>query len=259
MLLAIDCGNTHICMGLFDQDKLLRSWRVSTDKNKTEDEYLVTLSLLMEEYGYSLHDVTGLILGSVVPSINIILYKLVDKYLKCPALVVNSSTPCGLEVRLDNPDELGADRIINAVAGHAKYPGNLIIVDFGTATTFDCVSADGAYLGGAICPGVEISQQALFSRAAKLANIELKRPPAVIGTNTADSLRSGLLWGYGGQVDGIVRRMKEEFDGPVTVIATGGLATFIRGFTETIDDVASQLTLDGLRMIWDLNKDSIKC
>lgn len=253
MLLAVDCGNTHLVFGLFNGETLLRSWRLSTDTRKTEDEYLVLLRQLLAEDGHTLRDISGMAVGSVVPAVNFALYKLADKYLRCAYCFVTYETDTGIPIRMDNPSEVGADRIINAVAAHAKYSGPLIIVDFGTATTFDCITAAGEYIGGAICPGVEISQQALFARAAKLANIELRRPPAAIGKNTADCLRSGLLWGYGGQIDGLVRRMKNELGAATTVIATGGLASFIRGFSETIDTVDVQLTLDGLRMIWDRN------
>jgi len=254
MLLAIDCGNTHLCLGLFEGKILLRSWRLSTDVKKTEDEYLVMLGQLFEQQGFELSQLEGMILASVVPSINIIWRKLADKYLKCQLLMVTPETDIGIAILMDNPAEVGADRIVNAVAAHAKYGGKLIVVDFGTATTFDCVSENAEYLGGAICPGVEITQQALFAYAAKLANVELYRPPAVIGRNTGDALRSGLLWGYGGQTDALVRRIKLELGQDARVVATGGLATFIRNFSETIDLVDPQLTLDGLRMIWDRQK-----
>ena len=253
MLLTIDCGNTHLCFGLYAGNQLLRSWRISTNTSRTEDEYLVLLEQLLLEAGYHLRDIDGMIVGSVVPSINVSLNKLAYKYLKCRPYFVDHTTPMDLEFHVDHPSELGADRIINALAAYQKYGGNLIVVDFGTATTFDCISKEGAYEGGAICPGVEISQQALFSRAARLANIELRRPPSVIGKNTADSLRSGLLWGYGGQVDALVNRMKDELGEDARVVATGGWATFIRNFCDTIDLVDTQLTLDGLRMIWERN------
>lgn len=251
MLLAVDCGNTHLVIGLFDGEKLLRSWRLSTDTRKTEDEYLVMLRQLLAEDGHSLQEISGMAVGSVVPAVNFALYKLADKYLRCEHCFVTYETDTGIPILMDNPAEVGADRIINAVSAHAKYSGPLIIVDFGTATTFDCITAAGEYIGGAICPGIEISQQALFARAAKLANIELRRPQSAVGKNTADCLRSGLLWGYGGQIDGLVRRMKAEIGCDATVIATGGLASFISSFAETIDVVDGQLTLEGLRMIWE--------
>lgn len=250
MLLAVDCGNTHLCLGIFQGEALLRSWRLSTDPNKTEDEYLALLSQLFSQQGYDLSQLHGMILSSVVPSINIIWRKLAEKYLKCRLLTVGPETETGIKILLDNPGEVGADRIVNAVAAYTKYGGKLIVVDFGTATTFDCVTERGEYLGGAICPGIEITQRALFSYAAKLANVELQRPPAVIGRNTADALRSGLLWGYGGQTDALVRRIRQELGEDARVVATGGLASFIRNFSETIDIVDSQLTLDGLRLIW---------
>jgi len=250
MLLAIDCGNTHLCIGLFQENKLVGSWRISTDTSRTEDEYLVLMDQFLRTAGISMQEIRGMIVGSVVPGVNVALNKLAYKYLKCDCVFVDHSTPCGLKIGVDQPSGLGADRIINAVAAHEKYAGDLIVIDFGTAATFDCVSADGVFLGGAICPGFDISQKALYSHAAKLANVNLKRPPAVIGKNTEDSLCSGLLWGYGGQIDALTRRMKEELSGKVTVIATGGWATFLRNFSESIDVVDSQLTLEGLSLIW---------
>lgn len=252
MLLAIDCGNTHTVLGVFDDDKLIASWRISTDINKTEDEYLVLLKELFCTKGFLFTNIKGMIVGSVVPGVNFSLAKLVEKHLSCPPpLFVDYKTPIGIKILVDSPAEVGADRIVNALAAHHKYGGNLIIVDFGTATTFDCVSAAGEYLGGAICPGVEVSQSALFSHASKLSNIDLRRPPKVIASNTADGLRSGILWGYGGQVDALVGRMKDEWKEPIRVIATGGYACLIKEYSDAIDEVDMRLTLDGLRLAWD--------
>lgn len=250
MLLAVDCGNTHIVVGLFDGDKLVRNWRLSTDKSKTEDEYFVLLRSLISEDGYQMSQIDGMIVGSVVPSINFLLQKLAAKFLRCKYYFVDHTTNTKIKIKIDNPAEIGADRLIDALAAHEKYGGPLIIVDLGTATTLDYISADGCYMGGAICPGIEISQQALFSRAARLANIELKRPKSVVGSSTEECIRSGFLWGYGGQIDSLVRRMSAETNTNPTVVATGGLASFIREFAETIDYVDQQLTLEGLRMIW---------
>lgn len=257
MLLAVDCGNTHIVLGLFQGEELTHSWRISTEGNKTEDEYMAMLEMLFFKEGLSINQIEGMIVGSVVPRVTVAFGKMAKKHLRCPAYFVDHTTETGIRVLMDNPREVGADRILNALAAHKKYDGALIVVDFGTATTFDCVSAAGEYLGGAICPGIEISQQALFARAAKLANIDLYQPPSVIGKNSADSMRSGILWGYGGQVDSLVRRMKLEMEGPVRVIGTGGLASFIYNFTEEMDLVDPRLTLDGLRMVWDLYKDKL--
>jgi len=250
MLLAIDCGNTHIVLGCFDGDKLIGDWRISTDRGKTADEYMSVISSLLRESGISTDAIDGMIVGSVVPAVTLAFHKLAKKYLPCPSYFVDYKTPTDIKICLDNPAESGADRIINAVAAHSKYEGDLIIIDLGTATTFDCVTAAGEFIGGAICPGMETSQQALFSRAAKLANIDLYRPEAAIGRNTADALRSGILWGYGGQVDSLVRRMKQEWSPNAKVIATGGLATFLKNFSETMEIIDPQLTLDGLQIIW---------
>ncbi|MDO4732825.1 MAG: type III pantothenate kinase [Bacillota bacterium] len=257
MLLAVDCGNTHIVLGLFQGEVLVRSWRISTEGNKTEDEYLAMLQVLLSQDALSLSEIEGMIVGSVVPRVTVAFNKMAKKHLRCPAYFVDHSTETEIRVLLDNPREVGADRILNVLAAHRKYGGALIVVDFGTATTFDCVSASGEYLGGAICPGIEIAQQALFSHAAKLANIDLYQPPSVIGKNSADSMRSGILWGYAGQVDCLCRRMKQEMQGDVRVIGTGGLASFIRSFTEEMEVVDTGLTLDGLRMVWDLYKNKI--
>jgi type III pantothenate kinase len=252
MLLAIDCGNTHIVLGAFEGDKLLRSWRVSTEAEKTEDEFLVLLKELFCTQGLDLRQISGVAICSVVPGVNYALRQLAAKYLSCPApLFVDYSVPTDIKLAVDNPSELGADRIVNAVSAHHKYGGDLIVVDFGTATTLDCVSAAGDYLGGAICPGVEVSQQALLSHASKLAHVALHRPARVIATNTADCLRSGILWGYGGQVDSLVRRMSNEWGKLPQVIATGGLATLIAGYSDTIGLVDIRLTLDGLRLVWE--------
>ena len=260
MLLAVDCGNTQIVLGIFDQDKLLCSWRISTDASRTADEYMVFLKEFFTPEGIAIADIKGMIVGSVVPSVNDSLYQLAKKYFSCPLpLFVDYRTPTGIKLLVDNPAEVGADRIIDALAAHRKYGGNLIIVDFGTATTLDCVSAAGEYLGGAICPGVEVSRDALFSHASKLSNISLTRPPKVIGTNTADYLRSGILWGYGGQVDSLVRRMSEEWGQQPRVIATGGLAPLIADYSDAIDVVDTALTLEGLQMIWHkLKEDNVE-
>ena len=250
MILAIDCGNTHSVLGVYDDDLLLASWRISTDAAKTEDEYLVLLTQLFQSAGLKFNNISTMIVASVVPPVNFALTMLAKKHLpKTKLIFVDETTPTGIKIIADNPKEVGADRIVNALAAHEKYGGNLIVVDFGTATTFDCITANGEYFGGAICPGIEISKQALFSHAAKLSDIVLSRPPKVMATNTADSLRSGILWGYGGQVDSLVRRMENEWGKKVQVIATGGLANLICEFSETIDEVDMELTLDGLRLV----------
>ena len=255
MLLALDCGNTNIVLGVYDKDKLLASWRISTDVTRTEDEYMVLIRDFFSQQGYTIKDISGMIIDSVVPGVNIGLRKMAEKYLSCESpLFIDYSIPLGIKIMVDNPSELGADRIVDAFAAHHKYGGNLIIVDFGTATTFECVSTAGEYLGGAICPGIEISRQALFAHASKLSNVVLRRPPKVIATNTEDYLRSGILWGYGGQVDALVRRMSAEWGVQPKVVATGGFAEMISGYSEEIDCVDLPLTLDGLSLIWNMLK-----
>ena len=251
MLLAVDCGNTNIVLGVFEQDKLLASWRLNTDAAKTGDEYFILFKELFCTAGLSWDKIRGIIIDSVVPDINVSLRKMAEKYLSgLPPRFVDYTTPTGLKLLVDNPAELGADRIVNSLAAHIKYGGNLIVVDFGTATTFDCVSAAGEYLGGAICPGIEISCEALFRHAARLSHVQLRRPPKVIATNTEDSLLSGILWGYGGQVDAVAARMSAEWGVAPRVIATGGFAELIAVYSDLIEKVDILLTLEGLRMIW---------
>jgi type III pantothenate kinase len=254
MLLTIDCGNTHIVLGVYKEFDLVNYWRISTDTKKTEDEYMVILTGLLANENLKPADITDMAMASVVPGITFVLHKLARKYFNIMPLIVDSRTDTGIEVLIDHPEEVGADRIINALAAHSIYSEPLIVVDFGTATTFDCISAEGAYLGGAIAPGIEISRQALFDKAARLANIPLERPEHIIGKNTTESVQSGILWGFGGQVDGIVSRMATEMGGNVKVIATGGLAQIIAAYSDTIDQVNPLLTLEGLRLVYERNK-----
>jgi len=251
MLLALDCGNTHIVAGVYDGARLLCHWRLSSDSRKTEDEYMVLLQGLLQAEGLHIRDISAMILGSVAPDLNFVLLKLARKHFKLTPICVDSGVDTGMPILLHNPREVGADRIINAVAAHHIYSGYLIIVDFGTATTFDCVSAAGEYLGGAIAPGIEISRHALFQHAAKLTNIPLEKPRHAIGRSTAESLQSGVLWGFGGQVDGLVGKMSKELPEKPTVIATGGLASFIAPFCEHVGHVEPLLTLEGLRLIYE--------
>lgn len=251
MLLALDCGNTHIVAGVFDGQELLCHWRLSSDSRKTEDEYMVLLVGLLQAQGLALGDIDAMILGSVVPDLNFVLKKLARKHFKLIPVCIDSRTDTGMPILMHNPAEVGADRIINAVAAHHIYGGDLIVVDFGTATTFDAVSAAGEYLGGAIAPGIEISRRALFTHAARLANIPLEKPQHAIGRSTAEGLQSGTLWGFGGQVDGVVAKMSEEMPAKPTVVATGGLAAFIAPYSTRIDHVDPLLTLEGLRLIYE--------
>ncbi|MCR4962343.1 MAG: type III pantothenate kinase [Firmicutes bacterium] len=251
MLLTIDCGNTNIVLGLYEGDTLRNSWRISTVSSKTEDEYYVLFQNMLAAGGLGLSHIDGFIVSSVVPSVTTALRRFAAKYLTFPASFVDAHTETGVPIRIDNPAEVGSDRIVNALAGHHKYGGYLIIVDFGTATTFDVVSPQGEYLGGAICPGLEISAGALFAKAAKLANITMEKPAHIIGKNTTECLRSGLLYGYGCLVDGLIEKMTKELSAKPMVIATGGLGQLISEFSEKIDVVDQLLTLEGLRLLWE--------
>jgi len=250
MLLAIDCGNTHLSIGLYQEEELLGHWRIASISQRTEDEYLAIFSSLLGQKGYSWSGIKDIIFASVVPAVSRNLRLLAVKYLGKEALEITWQTPAGIPIMLEKPEELGPDRLVNAMAALHDFGGPLIIVDLGTATTFDCISAQGEYLGGAIAPGLAISREALFSKAARLAQIELSAPVQVIGRNTAQCLRSGIFWGFGGQIDGLVRRMAAEMEGRPRVIATGGLAGQIAEYCETIELVEPFLTLRGLALIY---------
>lgn len=250
MLLAIDVGNTNIMIGVFDRDdKVKVCWRIATRRDGTEDELGMMLKELMQHSGLGLQDISAVAISSVVPPLMYSLERMAKKYFKVNPLIVNLRINTGLNILIDNPREVGADRIVNAVAGFSLYGGPLIIVDFGTATTFCAISGEGDYLGGAIAPGIGISMEALFEKAAKLPRVELVKPRLVIGKDTITSMQSGIVYGFVGQVDGIVRRMCREFSTRPLVVATGGYATLISPESETIDRVNSLLTLEGLRII----------
>lgn len=257
MLLAFDVGNTNIVIGVFKGKRLLHSWRMATDKYKTSDEYGMMLNQLFSFEGLKLKDVEDVIISTVVPPITYTLQNIALKFCNKEAIVVGPGVKTGMNIKYDNPKQVGADRIVNAVAGFEKYGGPLIIVDFGTATTFCAISEKGDYLGGTIASGIKISSDALFENAAKLPRVELEKPGMVICKNTVNSIQSGLVYGYVGLVDYIVKRMKKELgDNPNTkVIATGGLATLISSESETIEKVDKLITLDGLRIIYELNKE----
>ncbi len=254
MLLVFDIGNTNIVVGLYDGPSLVHHWRIATDRGKTADDYGMLLHNLFGYHGLDFQGVTGIILSSVVPPLTVPLSRMVLRYFGREPLIVGPGLKTGISIKYDNPREVGADRIVNAVAAHDKYPGALIVVDFGTATTFDAITADGDYLGGAIAPGIGISTEALFQRAAKLPRVELIKPPAVIARNTENSMQAGIIYGYIGLVDELTARMKKELDDAAKVIATGGLANLIASESHQIDVVDSFLTLDGLRIIHDLNR-----
>ena len=253
LLLAIDVGNTHIMLGVYREENILVYWRLATRKESTEDELGMVIKDLLHNSRINLSDISLVAISSVVPPLMYSLERMANKYFNLEPLVVGPGIKTGLNIVTDNPREVGADRIVNAVAAYNLYDGPLIIVDFGTATTFCAVSKNGEYLGGVIAPGIGISLEALFDKAAKLPRVEIIKPLQVIGKDTVSSMQSGIVFGYVGQVDGIVRRMMKEFPEEPKVIATGGFAPMIARESETIYKVNSLLTLEGLRIISRMN------
>ena len=258
VLLVIDVGNTNVSLGIFDyredEGRLTQHWRLSTHREQTSDEVVISLSSLFASEGRETSEVTDVILSSVVPPVVPIWERVSSKLFGQPPQIVGPGMRTGMPVRYENPHEVGADRIVNAVAAYELYGGPIIAVDFGTATTFDCISEPGEYLGGVICPGIHISMEALFERASKLHRVEIARPKSVIGRTTTGALQSGLLYGYAGLVDSMITRIREELGDHARVVATGGLARRIATESKEIDQVAPFLTLDGLRILFEKNR-----
>lgn len=255
MILVVDVGNTHIVLGAFEERKLLASWRLGTKEERTADELGMLILNLFQHQKLDAGSVEAVIVASVVPPIMYTLEHSIKKYFGLDPMIIGPGTKTGINIRCQNPKEVGADRIVNAVAGFEIYGGPLIIVDLGTATTFCAISAKGEYMGGVICPGIKISSEALFQKTAKLPRIDVIKPDSVIGKNTVSSMQSGIFYGYVGQIDYIVSRMKCEMqEENVKVIATGGFARLISGETKSIAEVNPTLTLDGLRIVYERNK-----
>ncbi|MFO7571330.1 MAG: type III pantothenate kinase [Gaiellaceae bacterium] len=248
MLLTVDVGNTQTALGLYPDGELTEDWRLATERSTTADELGVVLSGLLD-----LDAVEGICLSSTVPVLVREWELLASKWAQAPILVVGPGVKTGIPIRYDDPREVGPDRIVNAVAAKERYGAPVIVVDFGTSTNFDVVSPDGDYVGGVIAPGIEVSMEALFARAARLVKVDYTAPPAVIGKTTVGGLQSGLVYGFAGQVDGIVGRIREELDADAPAVATGGLADLVSPHSRTIGRVDPFLTLDGLRLVWALN------
>ncbi len=257
MLLAIDVGNSNTVLGLYDGDKLLHDWRIRTEVDNTVDEYgilILNLYRTARISSKSVRSINGIIISCVAPPMLNILEPLCEKYFKIKPLIVGPGVKTGMPIYYDNPKEVGADRIVNAVAAREKYKGDLIIVDFGTATTFDYVTSNGEYMGGCIAPGIIVSSEALFERTSKLPRVEFSKPKSIIAKDTISSMQAGIMYGYAGLVDGIVKRMMSESKSSPTVVATGGLAGIIAPETKSINVVDDMLTLDGLRIIYSRNR-----
>ena len=254
MILVFDIGNSNIVLGTYQGKTLLKHWRISTDTQKTGDEYGMLINDLFRYQNVSMGDVEAIVISSVVPPLVVPMVKMCERYFHLRPLVVSPDIKTGIKIHYENPRAIGADRIVNAVGAFEQYGGPLIVIDIGTATTFDVVAANGDFLGGAIAPGMGASADALFQFTAKLPRVELVPPPKIIAQNTIQGMQAGIVFGYVGQIDSIVRRIKKEFgDNSMKVIATGGFANMIRGESETIDEIDHFLTLTGLRVLYERN------
>jgi type III pantothenate kinase len=253
MLLVIDAGNTNVVVAVHDHGGWRGSWRISTEPQRTSDEYAVWLLTLLQLEGLKREDIAAAVIGTVVPAALYHLRRLCRDWFSVEPLIARANLDWGFEIKIDNPDEVGADRLLNSLAAHARYGGPLVVVDFGTATTFDVVDADGGYLGGIIAPGINLSLEALHKAAARLPRIGIGRPQAVIGRSTIPAMQSGIYWGYVAMVEGLVTRIQAEYGQRLSVIATGGLAPLLAEGTTMIEHIDSDLTLDGLRMLAERN------
>jgi len=253
MLLVVDAGNTNVVFAIHDGAGWVGNWRIATEPQRTSDEYAVWLLTLLGHSGLKRDQVTAAVIGTVVPAALYHLRRLCRDWFDVEPLIARASLDWGFEIKIDNPDEVGADRLLNALAAHRRFTGPLVVIDFGTATTFDVVDADGAYIGGVIAPGINLSLEALHKAAARLPRIGIGRPQAVIGRSTVPAMQSGIYWGYVGMIEGLVARIQAEQGGKLKVIATGGLAPLLAEGTTVIEHIDPDLTLDGLRMLAERN------
>ena len=254
MLLAVEQGNTNTVFAVHDGEQWLAQWRSATDPSRTADEYVVWLTQFLAMKQLSIPDLSGCIISSVVPQSLFHLRNLSRRYLEREPLVIGENANLGVEVRIDKPSEAGADRLVNAVGAHVAYPGALIIVDSGTATNFDIVAPDGAFEGGVIAPGINLSMQALHQAAARLPRVAIQKPKRVIGKDTVTAMQSGVFWGYMALIEGMITRIKAEYGAPMTVVATGGVASLFEGATDKIDHFDPDVTLRGMLEVWRRNK-----